>query len=769
MLFAVRQRTVYDTIMILPPHKVWVCAAFVLLGVLTVAQIARAADTQPPSVTIIQPTNGSTVSGIVTILATATANVQVASVSLMLDGATFASPLTSPPFSLPLNTASLANGVHSLLAVATDTAGNASRSHLVEINITNQARYTLGPGPFTVENLGSVLSANTQDKQIMFRLATNNEIHLLLYYDVAAFNIYPFQILDVNITTGTARLTNAVLGRPGPNATCLYNNKVYVASSSPGYFMEYDPITGSVQQIAKLSQNSGQFTEIGDDGWIYIGEEPWGNVDRYNPTSGLFERLGAMDTNGPVYQYAYTVGSDSRYLYVGLGEDPWYLAIYDTQTTNRTIYWQDRQDTGGAVWHGTNGNWYYYRITTNSPPNLWYQLINGQPVATNGVSNPNMVAYNYESGNVIRTPQYFAKWFNTEIDWGNAYPDSGNGNRAVVRWRTIGQTNWQSVTVTNFNIQPINIKRMYCGDNNRLFGFADFYGPVFWYNTADATMTTLGRPQFSLYDALFDGNMIYLSGYPDATLQYDTNLAWILTAMTTNQALSNPSLISARFGKYHYYTTLGSDGFVYIGAHHERDSTGGEIGWYDPINRTNGSLRAPFLNDDVRDVKPALGGTKLVYSSTSTNLFVFDVATKSIERTIVPLPGINMDKVVEVAPGIMFGATASNIFKVNITNGSILYTNTISGVAFGSTISSYDHRLVLGPDGCVWMFIGNTIYRINPTDGSLTKLVDIPAKSLLLKDGDLYLFGGTNLYRIQGVLIPVGPAQPKNLHVLPPF
>lgn len=762
--------------MILPPLKVWVCAAFVLLGALTVAPTARAADTQPPSVTITQPPNGSTVSGIVTVLATATDNVQVASVSLKLDGATFASPLTSPPFSLPLNTASLANGVHTLLAVAMDAVGNVGRSALVQINITNQARYTLGPGPFTVENLGSVLSANTQDRQAMF-VYTNSDKHLLLYYDNLATLKYPFQLLDVNLTQSTWRLTNGVPGRPPIHAISLYpNGKIYLASGDPGYFMEYDPITGNTRQIAKLSQKNGQAQQIGDDGWIYIGEEPWAAVDRYNPTNGLFQRLGNMDTN--IYQYAHTLGADSRYLYVSVGENPWFLVIYDTQTTNQNSYWEGQGDRASTVYHGTNGFWYYYRGATNG--NKYYILTNGVPtqiglwpVVYPGNTHNGVVD---NSGGITT----FTSVFGIEVNLDDVYPDS-SANQATVKWRNVGAVNWSSITATGFNnLLPVIIKHLYAWDNNRLFGFATDYGPVFWYNLANATMTTMGYPQFSLYDTTFDGNVIYLSGYPDATLQYDTNLAWTLTTSTTNQALSNPSLISARFGKYHYYTTLGSDGFFYIGAHHERDSTGGELGWYDPINRTKGSLRTPFLNDDVRDLKPALGGTKLVYSSNSGNLFVFDVASKQIDRIITPLPGIGpLDKVVEVAPGIIFGAAGSNVFKVNITNGFVIYSSTLPGVAFSSpSTQAYDHRLTFGLDGYMWMFIyannTNTLYRINPSDGSYTKIVTNSLttygnNSVMFNGGDLYLYGGTNIYRIQGVLIPVGPAQPQNLHVLPPF
>jgi len=640
---------------------------------------------------------------------------------------------------------------------------------------TNQPGYQLGPGPFTVQNLGSVLSANTLDRQIMFA-DTNNDKHLILYYDNLANTALPLEILDVNLTRNTWRLTNGIPGRPGTYGTSLYyNGHIYLGSSDPGYFMEYDPIAGNVRQIAKLSVKSCQVTQIGDDGWIYIGEMPYANVDRYNPANNVFQNLGAMDTND--YQYAYTIGADSRYLYIGVGESRWYLGVYDTQTTNRTTFWKDQSDLASAVYHGSNGFWYYIRSATNGT--MYYILTNGSPIQVTSLP-PLQTAWYVEHDSVVNDKSSFASIFEINVNVDHAYPD-GSSNHALVEWCNVGATSLTSINATGFdNLLPVTIKRLYAWDNNRLLGSVAAYGALFSYNPANATTTTLGYPQFSLYDITFDGNTIFLSGYPDATLQCNTNLAWTLTASTTNQALSNPSLTPARFGKYHYYTSLGADGLIYIGAHHERDSTGGELGWYDPINLTKGSLRSPFLNDDVADLKPALGGSKLVYASSgSTNLFVFDVATKSIERTIIPLPGIQMDKIVEAAPGIIFGATGTNIFEVNVTNGSVLYSKTVPGLAFGSSaIQPYDHRLTLGPDGYVWMFLyannTNTLYRINPSDGSyagiLTNSMAVYGDNrLLFNGGDLYLYGGTNLYRISGLLVPVGPAikAPQNVHVLP--
>jgi len=92
-----------------------------------------------------------------------------------------AAPVTSSPFSIALDTTKFANGIHTLLALATDTTGNAGRSAWVQITVTNKLAYTLGSGPFVVEDLGSPLEANTQERQVMFRLTTNDDLHLLLY------------------------------------------------------------------------------------------------------------------------------------------------------------------------------------------------------------------------------------------------------------------------------------------------------------------------------------------------------------------------------------------------------------------------------------------------------------------------------------------------------------------------------------------------------------------------------------------------------------
>ncbi len=84
----------------------------------------RAADTTPPAVSIGNPVNGAKVSGNVGISLSASDNVAVASVNLYIDGSLAASGSGSMIYSW--NTRKVADGTHTIQAVARDTAGNST-------------------------------------------------------------------------------------------------------------------------------------------------------------------------------------------------------------------------------------------------------------------------------------------------------------------------------------------------------------------------------------------------------------------------------------------------------------------------------------------------------------------------------------------------------------------------------------------------------------------------------------------------------------------
>lgn len=96
-------------------------------------------DTTPPSVTMMAPSSGATVSGTITLSATATDNVGIAGVQFKLDGTNLGTEVLAAPYALPWTTTTVPNGTHTLTAVARDAAGNIATSAGVNVNVANNA------------------------------------------------------------------------------------------------------------------------------------------------------------------------------------------------------------------------------------------------------------------------------------------------------------------------------------------------------------------------------------------------------------------------------------------------------------------------------------------------------------------------------------------------------------------------------------------------------------------------------------------------------
>jgi subtilase family serine protease len=107
---------------------------------LTLPLNVNSGDSVPPTVAIDSPANNSTVSGTtVNIAATASDNVEVAGVQFKLDGVNLGVEDTASPYSLSWDSTIVANGNHTLTAVARDTGGNTATSASVLVNVNNTA------------------------------------------------------------------------------------------------------------------------------------------------------------------------------------------------------------------------------------------------------------------------------------------------------------------------------------------------------------------------------------------------------------------------------------------------------------------------------------------------------------------------------------------------------------------------------------------------------------------------------------------------------
>src|SRR5687768_3039905 len=95
-------------------------------------------DAAAPTVSISSPASGATVSGTITVTASAADDTAVTGVQFFLDGIAGTDD-TSAPFTAPWNTNTATNGSHTLTAVARDAAGNRTTSAPVTVTVGNDS------------------------------------------------------------------------------------------------------------------------------------------------------------------------------------------------------------------------------------------------------------------------------------------------------------------------------------------------------------------------------------------------------------------------------------------------------------------------------------------------------------------------------------------------------------------------------------------------------------------------------------------------------
>jgi hypothetical protein len=93
-------------------------------------------DTTPPTVTLTAPGAG-TVSGTLTVSASATDNVGVAGVQFHLDSANLGGEDTTNAYTLPWDTTTVPDGAYTLTATARDAAGNTMTSAPITVTVSN--------------------------------------------------------------------------------------------------------------------------------------------------------------------------------------------------------------------------------------------------------------------------------------------------------------------------------------------------------------------------------------------------------------------------------------------------------------------------------------------------------------------------------------------------------------------------------------------------------------------------------------------------------
>jgi chitodextrinase len=120
-------------------------------------------DALGPDLSITAPVSGSTLSGpSVNIEANAADSAGVAGVQFMLDGNNLGAEITASPYSFVWDSATVADGTHTLSAVARDSFGNTTTSSPVSITIANTPVAPDTTSPTDPSNLVATAASTTQ-------------------------------------------------------------------------------------------------------------------------------------------------------------------------------------------------------------------------------------------------------------------------------------------------------------------------------------------------------------------------------------------------------------------------------------------------------------------------------------------------------------------------------------------------------------------------------------------------------------------------------
>jgi hypothetical protein len=688
--------------------------------------------------------------------------------------------------------------VHSLTLAVTLLLAlpQASTAHDSELIDPANAAYEYVPGTYMPQSLGSFVESATLSNSLTFVHSATGEVHWFqLYYLSTKLNTNPFQILHLNLTTGQVRLVDGGFGRPDPSPMMPYpgTNYVYIPSQGPGYLTRYDVQTGEAKVIHRLADASPQGVGIGDDLNIYLGEAVKGYLERYDPrkdptASGVAEswtNFGIVqDPGAPYYRYVYSLYSDGNYVYMAVRDQNrspiWFFVVKSLATGEERVFLSDVDSTYTSSITTRRGYGVgCYSLPTGSVCKRFDGFNMGATV------NPNDLPGTPVS---IQWPSTFLP-SGYQLDTSEVSADSSTNGSALVRWKKPGDSSWRSVSVPGVRMEPVPIKEIHTFSNGELIGFPTAYGPTFLFDAIKNKGTVLGRGILSMYNALYSARhgRWFIAGYPSVWSEYDPTKLWTLSYSTDRyNTATNPHFLprpledqNHYMAKYYRHIREDAQGTIYLGGNHERDSTGGSLVWYNPASTKPGSipsswsapwitsdygvLREPFLQYNVRGLSSCLSGTKIVISTVTccggsgpAKLYVFDTGSKQIERSFQPLSLTDTGYIIASGQRQIFGASADQIYSIDIQDGSLLYSVKAPAAHAG--------KLRRGPDGYIWGFWGSKLYRVHPGTGAMQEVAALAASELAFLNQDLYLANGATLYRIAGLLkLRAAPRAPGNL------
>jgi hypothetical protein len=173
-------------------------------------------DVTPPVVSVTSPFGGATVSRNVTIRANATDNLRVAGVQFLVDNSFAGGEDVTSPYTTIWNSRGVTNGMHTVVAVARDSAGNRATSSPISILVNNGRNGATPPQQdTTAPQISNVVSSGIGNTSATISFTTNESATTRVYYSTVSpvvITTAPFQEQSGFRTSHTVTLPQLAAG-----------------------------------------------------------------------------------------------------------------------------------------------------------------------------------------------------------------------------------------------------------------------------------------------------------------------------------------------------------------------------------------------------------------------------------------------------------------------------------------------------------------------------------------------------------------------------
>lgn len=639
---------------------------------------------------------------------------------------------------------------------------------------------------FAIENAGTPLAALRLMASTLYKHPDTGKLHL--FSEFGNSNGYGIgeeewedtghRLVDVELESGTMR--RAVAGRPGGQDASHYlhpDGKLYLfdGKAKPASMASYDTRTGRYEQIGTLAGSAIRVL-LGPSGKIYIGQLG-GGVSVYDPASRSF--LQYIKPAGRALGFVYTMQVQEPYIYCGMADrGNWFLTVIDTRTGKSANYFDQVSGQQPSKQGGRND------ITRTPAGDLVYgvyPIIDGKPSMdaqgnpvplpqTAKTSDPSAATRRFE--NMWRVAGYGGRDLTTHelsqagitIDLEDAEPNNWNNGISTIRWRATDAKDWRRIEIKGLELIPYSLKVLGIAPDGLMYGVGNLYGAVCRFDPKTGKSEKLGDTPGSCYSILALKDATYFCGYVAFMAEYDHSKPYTTHG---DPASRNPKEYSTG-QKWTKQMLQGPDGRIYLGGKDGRHHSGGGFAIFNP--KTKEMKKYPFELLGVTDMTFLSDKKTLVIVTTPVllgkpgpekgSVFLFDITQdKIVKETVLDLNrapdevlvagGTTVLGVSRVTESDEYGRTTHSISVagLDLMNGWVTFEKRHRGRAF-TGISGYDRTpLVLGPDGCGWLFVDDWLCRLLP-DGDLEKIRKMPEYrgTVLFKDKTAYIHNSGRIY-----------------------